>query len=88
MSKLFDPRTDDVVAFLNAQVDALKERVAELEARESQPVDWRSTMLNIKVSADGTDADVSASRWLDDSIVIPLGKATDIIRKLQGYLKA
>lgn len=73
---------------LKAQVEFLKGRVGEVEAELAQAkqavdLNWEASILYIKSTVDG-DADVSASHSRLD-IVIPLGKASDIIRKLKKW---
>lgn len=87
----------ELMQFLDSRIGTLRNDVLALSdkvdgeytstTRQAEELDWKRTFLHVKIDDDGTDADVGASRWLDDDLIIPLGKATNIIRSLKSLLK-
>lgn len=52
-----------------------------------KPLDEKHSWFHVKINEDGTDANVSVAHNDLKGVVIPIGKATDIIRSLRSYLK-
>lgn len=52
-----------------------------------KPLDETHSWFHVKINEDGTDANVSVAHNDLKGVVIPIGKATDIIRSLRSYLK-
>ena len=52
-----------------------------------EPLDEKHSWLHVKINEDGTDANVCVAHKDLKDVVIPIGKATDIIRSLRSYLK-
>jgi len=52
-----------------------------------EPLDEKHSWFHVKINEDGTDANVCVAHKDLKDVVIPIGKATDIIRSLRSYLK-
>jgi len=52
-----------------------------------ESLDEKHAWLHVKINEDGTDANVCVAHNDLKDVVIPIGKATDIIRSLRSYLK-